>query len=203
MGSYHTYSSLVKLQALVPEFVMEDLPSAELQTSFLRLQWRTCPWEEHSDDDYFQWMNMKFHICLSLYVTVRRSVIREHLDMCNTSIVGVLPTWDCIRKLLTTCVHLFEVSAATSLLIISPQTDKKKKIKIIVLCDVLKIKRRWSIYCREILFFNFLHSYATSWRVLCVTGNFQLTLLHFKETEYRLMFLKNFFLYFSVLNRSF
>ena len=30
---------------------MEDLPSAELQPSFLCLQRRTCPWSEHSDDD--------------------------------------------------------------------------------------------------------------------------------------------------------
>ena len=28
---------------------MEDLPSAELQPCFLRLQWRICPWAEHSD----------------------------------------------------------------------------------------------------------------------------------------------------------
>ena len=36
---------------LVSKFAVEDLPSAELQTWFLRLQWRTCPWAEHSDDD--------------------------------------------------------------------------------------------------------------------------------------------------------
>ena len=33
-GSYHTYSSLAKLQLW-----------------FLRLQWKTCPWAENSDDD--------------------------------------------------------------------------------------------------------------------------------------------------------
>ena len=40
-----------KTAALVPEFTMEDLPSAELQPRFLRLQCKTCPWAEHSDDD--------------------------------------------------------------------------------------------------------------------------------------------------------
>ena len=40
-----------KTTALVPEFAVEDLPSAELQPWFLRLQWRTCPWTEHSIDD--------------------------------------------------------------------------------------------------------------------------------------------------------
>ena len=34
MGSYPTYLSLVKLQPW-----------------FLRMQWKTCPWAEHSDDD--------------------------------------------------------------------------------------------------------------------------------------------------------
>ena len=37
--------------ALVLEFAVEDLPSAELQPWFLYLQWKTCPWAEHSDDD--------------------------------------------------------------------------------------------------------------------------------------------------------
>ena len=39
-----------KTAALVPEFAVEGLPSAELQPRFLRLQWRTCLWAEHSDD---------------------------------------------------------------------------------------------------------------------------------------------------------
>ena len=47
-GSYRTYSIPSKTAVLVPEFVVEDLPSAELQPRFLRLQWRTCPWAEHS-----------------------------------------------------------------------------------------------------------------------------------------------------------
>ena len=37
-GSYLTYSIPGKTAALVPEFVVEDLPLAELQPSFLRLQ---------------------------------------------------------------------------------------------------------------------------------------------------------------------
>ena len=40
-----------KTAALVPEFAGEDLYSAELQSWFLRLQWKTCPWTKHSDDD--------------------------------------------------------------------------------------------------------------------------------------------------------
>ena len=50
-GSYHTYSIPGKTAALVPEFAVEDLASAELQHRFLRLQRRTYPWTEHSDDD--------------------------------------------------------------------------------------------------------------------------------------------------------
>ena len=42
---------LGKTAALVPDFAVEDLSSAELQAWFLRLQWRICPWAEHSDDD--------------------------------------------------------------------------------------------------------------------------------------------------------
>ena len=41
---------LGKTAASVPEFAVEDLPSAELQPWFLRLQRRTCPWAEHYDD---------------------------------------------------------------------------------------------------------------------------------------------------------
>ena len=48
MRSYRTYSIPSKTAALVPEFVVENLPLAELQPRFLRLQWRTCPWAEHS-----------------------------------------------------------------------------------------------------------------------------------------------------------
>ena len=40
-----------KTAALVPEFAVEHLPSAELQPWFLHFQWRTCPWAEDSDDD--------------------------------------------------------------------------------------------------------------------------------------------------------
>ena len=38
MGSYRTYSIPRKGPALVPEFAVEDLPLAELQSRFLRLQ---------------------------------------------------------------------------------------------------------------------------------------------------------------------
>ena len=48
-GSYCTYSIPGKTAALVPEFTVEDLPSAELQPRFLRLQCRICPWAEHTD----------------------------------------------------------------------------------------------------------------------------------------------------------
>ena len=37
-GYYRTYSIPGKIAALVPEFAMEDLPSAELQPRFLSLQ---------------------------------------------------------------------------------------------------------------------------------------------------------------------
>ena len=40
-----------KTAALVPEFTVKDMPSAELQ-----LQWRTCPWSEH------WWLYMKYII---------------------------------------------------------------------------------------------------------------------------------------------
>ena len=46
-GKLYTYSIPCKTAALVPEFVVENLPLAELQPRFLRVQWRTC----HSDDD--------------------------------------------------------------------------------------------------------------------------------------------------------
>ena len=47
-GKLHTHSVPGKTAALVPEFSMEDLPSAELQPRLLRLQWRICPWAKHS-----------------------------------------------------------------------------------------------------------------------------------------------------------
>ena len=40
-----------KTAALISEFAVEDLPATELQSRFLRLQWRICPWVKHSDDD--------------------------------------------------------------------------------------------------------------------------------------------------------
>ena len=50
-GIYRTYWIPGKTAALVPEFAEEDLPPAELQLRFLRLQCRICIWAEHSDDD--------------------------------------------------------------------------------------------------------------------------------------------------------
>ena len=50
-GSYRTYSIHGKTAALVPEFSVKDLPSAEMQPKFLHLEKSTCPWAEHSDDD--------------------------------------------------------------------------------------------------------------------------------------------------------
>ena len=44
--SYRTYYIPSKTAALVPEFAVEHLPSAELQLRFLR-----CLWAVHSDDD--------------------------------------------------------------------------------------------------------------------------------------------------------
>ena len=41
-GSYSTYSIPGKTAAMVAEFAVEDLTSAELQPRFHRLQWRNC-----------------------------------------------------------------------------------------------------------------------------------------------------------------
>ena len=49
-GSYRIYSNPGKTAALVPKFEVQDLPSAELQPRFRRLQLRTCPWAENSND---------------------------------------------------------------------------------------------------------------------------------------------------------
>ena len=43
-----------KTAAKVLEFAVENLPLEELQPRFLRLQWRTCPWAEHSDNDIYK-----------------------------------------------------------------------------------------------------------------------------------------------------
>ena len=54
--SYGTYSIPGKTAAVVPEFAVVDLPSAELQPRFLLLQCRTCPRAEHSDGDYYYYI---------------------------------------------------------------------------------------------------------------------------------------------------
>ena len=59
-GSYRTYYIPIKTAALVPEFAVEDLTSAELLPRFPRLQWRTYPWAVHSDDDNLH--NVVYHI---------------------------------------------------------------------------------------------------------------------------------------------
>ena len=43
-----------KTAALVPESVIEDLLLVELHPWFLRLQWRTCSWAEHTEDAIFK-----------------------------------------------------------------------------------------------------------------------------------------------------
>ena len=50
--------SLVKLQSWFLSFAVEDLPSADLQPRFRRLQRRTCPWAEHSNDDILLYYNI-------------------------------------------------------------------------------------------------------------------------------------------------
>ena len=66
-GSYCTYSIPDKTAALVNEFAVEDLPSAELQPRFLSLHYMTCPWVEHSDDDDdddYTWLLEDVNDCL-------------------------------------------------------------------------------------------------------------------------------------------
>ena len=57
-----------KTAALVPEFAVEELPSAELQPWFLSLQWRTYPWAEYSwwliISNFNKWM---LHIATHLF----------------------------------------------------------------------------------------------------------------------------------------
>ena len=58
-GSYRTYSVPGKTAVLVSEFEVEDLPSVELKPRFWRLEWRTCPWPEYSNDDFY---------CIIIYI---------------------------------------------------------------------------------------------------------------------------------------
>ena len=61
----------IKTATLVPEFAVEDLPSAELQTRFLLFQRRTCSWAEHSDndDDDDVWKNVSLLLWQLLWNT--------------------------------------------------------------------------------------------------------------------------------------
>ena len=67
-GNYFVYSIPAKTAALVPEFAVDDLPSAELQPMFLHLQWRTYSWSEYCDDNIFKWVI--FSTSLYNYVTI-------------------------------------------------------------------------------------------------------------------------------------
>ena len=51
MGSYLTYSLLIKLQPWFPNLLWKNCLWAELKPWSLRLQSKTFPWAEHSDDD--------------------------------------------------------------------------------------------------------------------------------------------------------
>ena len=55
-----TYSVSGKTAALVLQFAVEDLPSAELQSRLLCLQWRTCQCAEHTDDVIAQPFNLTY-----------------------------------------------------------------------------------------------------------------------------------------------
>ena len=65
-GSYRIYWIPSKIAALVPEFAVEELPSAELQPRFLRLQWRTCLWAEHWWYIYSFLLPFLFHLIFTL-----------------------------------------------------------------------------------------------------------------------------------------
>ena len=90
-GSYCTYSNSGKTAALVPEFAVEELPSAELQTRILLLQWRTCPWAEQSDGDYWHRMG-KYNVSCSLlkieFTRGRDGTSLKHWDL-GISIVRI------------------------------------------------------------------------------------------------------------------
>ena len=67
-----------KTANLVPKFVVEDLPAAELQLLCLSLQWKTCSWAEQTDDDdneeEDEYMNFEsITIAIEVYTLVVRS----------------------------------------------------------------------------------------------------------------------------------
>ena len=74
-GSYRTYRNSGKTETLVPEFAVEDPPWAELQPRFPCLQWRTCPWAEHTDElgdlvtGFSNLKHIRYIICL-LWTTI-------------------------------------------------------------------------------------------------------------------------------------
>ena len=71
-GSYHTYSSLVKLKPWFLVFRRKTYFWTELQPWCLSLQWKTCPWPEHSFLFWGRWVNVfwwqvwKFNFVFSL-----------------------------------------------------------------------------------------------------------------------------------------
>ena len=50
VGSYRTYSSLVKLQPWFLKFAVEDLPLSIIAVSVHEFAVKDCPSAEHSDD---------------------------------------------------------------------------------------------------------------------------------------------------------
>ena len=65
-GSYCTYSIPSKTAALVPEFAVEDLPSAELQPRFLRLQWRNLKIQQNSVLVSLKAHFKQWHVCAKI-----------------------------------------------------------------------------------------------------------------------------------------
>ena len=72
-GTLPNLSIPSKTAAWVPEFAVEDLPSAELQCRSLRLQWRSCPWAEHTDSDDDDTSNL---------------MRMEHLEICILNLIS-------------------------------------------------------------------------------------------------------------------
>ena len=66
MGSYRTYSSLVKLQPRFLSLQWKTCRWAEFQPWCLRLQWRTWPWAEH----WWWYLWMGGFTVLSIYKTI-------------------------------------------------------------------------------------------------------------------------------------
>ena len=98
-GSYRTYSIPGKTAALIPEFAVKDLPLTELQPRFLRLQWRACPWAEHSDDDISTLGLCNSILTYNFMFKLQQNTISLHYGVYNNLlhhkflIVCILYTW--------------------------------------------------------------------------------------------------------------